>query len=481
MGKQPIATINIIDAVHCEANHHAKKFFLESIEYKDITYQKKSWARGPTGKPTIVPGYSKEITKHLITGGRARKGLFFTGLLPRIQKHLRVNGHAKNVEILGLLEKLKPYTRKPILPGITFRKDQSQAIRLVFRKQRGIIVFPTGSGKTIIAAGIIKAFCKSRTLFLCHTLDLVKQTSDEFTKFGINHQILSGKNNVDWESISSYEDAVLISTIQSFTKLQPELYMTLFDLVIVDEVHHAAKEESQYGKVLTQLLSPVRIGLTATLPTNGYQRLVVEGFFGPVLKELTPDEGFEIGILAKPRVRLFPVPYELSRVNKLNPATYNAFYNACIVNNTTRNAMIVDLTRRRIKHARSVLIMVDKIEHGKILQAMFYEIGIDAPFVEGVRDAEFRKKVKSRMIAKSLHAAICTKVWKEGINIPVLNTILRAEGLKEEKGVKQSMGRGLRVTAGKKRIELIDFLDPYRYLAEHSIARYRIYYELKWL
>jgi len=53
--------------------------------------------------------------------------------------------------------------------------------------------------------------------------------------------------------------------------------------------------------------------------------------------------------------------------------------------------------------------------------------------------------------------------------------------MKERKKVIQSMGRGLRTYPGKDEILLIDFLDPYRYIAEHSILRVQVYNEMGWL
>jgi superfamily II DNA or RNA helicase len=68
----------------------------------------------------------------------------------------------------------------------------------------------------------------------------------------------------------------------------------------------------------------------------------------------------------------------------------------------------------------------------------------------------------------------------EGINIPNLRRIVYAAGMKEQKRVLQAMGRGLRVTDTKETITLVDFLDPYKYISQHSILRVQIYNEQKW-
>jgi len=92
-----------------------------------------------------------------------------------------------------------------------------------------------------------------------------------------------------------------------------------------------------------------------------------------------------------------------------------------------------------------------------------------------------RIKVKKQLLDKEIYIVICTRVWKEGINIPTLDHVILASGMKDEKQVIQALGRGLRVTEKKTRVKLTDFLDPYRFLSEHSIARLHIYRRNKWM
>ena len=106
---------------------------------------------------------------------------------------------------------------------------------------------------------------------------------------------------------------------------------------------------------------------------------------------------------------------------------------------------------------------------------------IEIPFVHGGTDRLIRLKTKEYLEAKKLKIVICSRVWREGINIPSLNCIINGCGYKEEKGIIQAIGRGLRITKNKKTVILIDFLDPYPYLAEHAIARVQTYIKQKWM
>jgi superfamily II DNA or RNA helicase len=63
------------------------------------------------------------------------------------------------------------------------------------------------------------------------------------------------------------------------------------------------------------------------------------------------------------------------------------------------------------------------------------------------------------------------------VNIPSLDCVIFASGGKSDIATLQGIGRGLRTTDEKKTFVIVDFLDPYRFLAQHTIQRLRIYVE----
>ena len=484
MGKnimKPIITI--LDNVHCRANKYAREIILPFLSYKSAVYKPGRWVqetsfKGKKTKRVKAYGGVEEKTSYLITGRKGTSGLFYTGLLPRIKKACE-NKNIK-IEIKGVQDKIKPKYKEPKLEGITFRKDQLKTIRKMAIKQRGRVVAPTGSGKTILALGFMSMFQQLRILFLCHTKDLLVQTCEELEKFGFDYFQLGGGKKISWTSLDGYNSIVLVSTIQSFSKAPNHYKMTYFDAVIVDEGHHASKENSQYGKLMSGNLAPIRISLTATVPTKEHEIIVNEGLFGPTIAELTVEDGIKIGIIAKPKVNLICVPYSINTDKKCGNK-YAGYYQYGIVKNEYRNRLIVSLVIDSIKKNEVVLIIVDKIEHGETLKKMLKSNKVHASFVKGDMDRVARQSIKKEMKSEKKMVAICTKVWKEGINIPALRHVIYAAGMKEEKGIKQAMGRGLRVTKNKNEIKLTDFMDPYKYIAEHSVLRYGIYQKLGWL
>ncbi len=461
MGK-PI--IKICDAVHCKANKHARPLILKSLAYKEVVMK-----RGKYGKRE-----QQVVKSHLITGRKGTAGHFLTGLLPRVVEKTK-----HKIIVTGSEEELLA-TGRPTVKGITFRPDQKKALRAVKKNNRGIIVFPTGSGKTIIALGITSMFKKSRHLFLVHTTDLLNQSYEEYGKRFKNVWVLGGGHKgFNWDEIKKSKYPIVISTVQSFSKFDPSEYIDFFDITIVDEVHHVNAKNSQYGKIMQHNLSPRRYGLTATVPTSQKESLVNEGFFGKKIAELSLEEGIKLGIIAKPKLSLISVPYN-PQIN-VKCSSFKDYYDKAIVANRVRNDLTVKAAMRSMKKDKIVLIIIERKEHGKRLKKLFKRNHLRVPFVFGDTKPARRNKIKNKLKSGELKCAICSKVWKEGINIPSLNHIIYAVGLKEEKAVLQGIGRGLRTTEDKDIIQLTDFLDPYRFLAEHSIKRLHVYNSRGWV
>ena len=126
-------------------------------------------------------------------------------------------------------------------------------------------------------------------------------------------------------------------------------------------------------------------------------------------------------------------------------------------------------------------IIIEKTEHGNILKNMFESKKIKCIFVYGDTSKEKRDSVKNKIQDKKIKVVICSRIWKEGINIPSLNNVINAFGMSGEIATLQTIGRGLRIYKNKKTICLVDFLDPYQYLAQHAILRIQTYQKQGWI
>jgi superfamily II DNA or RNA helicase len=400
---------------------------------------------------------------------------FFRGHLDRVLQYLQNKNVKVEVDYSGNLHiPQEPYK----LNGIQFRPDQIDLMNnaIMYQEQNGVIVAPTGTGKTILQMGIRSAFPKHRALILAHTIDIVQQTVDEFLKFGFDdvQQIGGGK-----QYKGEFGETV-VSTIQSFKKIDIDDWIDQFPVLIIDEAHHVTKFDGGYAKVLRYILSPVKIGFTATLPTQEEAEMALEGLVGPVVGEQTINEATDLGILAEPHIKLLKSPYD-SYTRSLN--RYPEVYEDGIINNEKRNRIIVDTILMHKVIGDISLIFVNRIEHGKNLVELFKTEGsCYVPFVRGDMKPTERKNIKQSLIEGKRKVVIATTAWKEGINIPSLNVVFNAGGGKDELPVLQAIGRGLRRTDKKDKVTIYDFFDPsHFYLISHFGERVTLYMENGWL
>jgi len=169
--------------------------------------------------------------------------------------------------------------------------------------KQGVVVLPTGAGKTYVAFGAIARLNKDRiaspapTFIVVPTLDLVDQWIAELRRF-FNTEIgeYTGRIKIPAPiTVATYDSAYI----------HAEHLGNRFKFLVVDEVHHLPAES--YRRIAQAFVAPYRLGLTAT-----YER---EDELHEILPELLGGKVFELGAkelageyLAEYEVRTFKLP-----------------------------------------------------------------------------------------------------------------------------------------------------------------------------
>jgi superfamily II DNA or RNA helicase len=203
----------------------------------------------------------------------------------------------------------------------------------------------------------------------------------------------------------------------------------------------------------------------------------LEGLIGPVIDELTFKEAMDIGILAAPDVRLIPV----EAYTDYETRTYADIYDKAIVNNKDRNRLVLKEIKSLNREGLTTLTYVQKIEHIRNLLAMAEEMDVSLIDVQGKVDSETRLDIKHKLERKEIQNVVSTVVWREGINVKSLNSIIIAGGGKNEKDLIQACGRGARKDEGKNEFVIVDFVDSAKYLSQHFCERLKTYVKKGWL
>jgi len=101
--------------------------------------------------------------------------------------------------------------------------------------------------------------------------------------------------------------------------------------------------------------------------------------------------------------------------------------------------------------------------------------------VQGKVGSETRLDIKQKLESKEIQNVVSTVVWREGINVKSLNSIIIAGGGKNEKDLIQACGRGARKDEGKDEFVIVDFVDSAKYLSQHFCERLKTYIKKGWL
>lgn len=488
-----ISILDPVDAQVEEASKEELKWLKGLLSYKAEFYRRKQFG-----------GELKTYRATLVVKPKGKRPFFPVGFLPRI--HIAAKRDNIVVDVSGILPRLEP-SNKPVVDGKTLRPDQLRLINTAIKQQRGVLVAPTGSGKTVLLMGLLACFPRSKFLIVTHSTDIVSQTMEELRVHGFQG-VCKPKNGMLLGRIGVATRQALVGQVCVFcsgeefkrdkknkswickkcgknskkrdTKVK-SLYrewMRDLSIMIIDEVHLFGGQDSQYSTILRSTLAPIRIGLTGTAPKNEQIAMTLEGALSGIIGEVTHEEARDVDILAEVKLELLPVPYR-SALRKHD--TYRDILREGLIENRSRNKLIIEKAKELVERGLTVLIFINQLEHGDCLVEMAELLDFYAPFLEGATSGKMRAAAKKALMEGRLKCIISSKIWREGVNIPNLGAVILAQGGKAELSTLQSIGRGLRRVEGKKYAVIVDCLDPYPYLSSHTVQRLSIYQQMGWL
>lgn len=349
---------------------------------------------------------------------------------------------------------------------------QEEAVNAMIAAKYGILQSAAGSGKTQMGIALAVKI-KRRTLWLCHTLDLIRQ-SKERAELYMSEDLIGTIT----EGKVSLGKGITFATIQTMCKLDLPQYRDYWDCIITDEVHRVSGSPTavtQYQMVLNSLSARHKYGLSATVHRADGMIQATYALVGKVAYQV-PDEAVADKIM---KVGIYPVGtgIEISREALNTDGTLN--YTKLITyltGNRTRNELIASCIERRPS-----LILSDRLNHLEELMSLLPEdMQKDAVMVSGKMTSKAGKAKREQAISdmrsgRKKYLFATYSLAKEGLDIPCLERLYMATPQKDYAIVTQSIGRIARTFDGKADPIAYDFVDNIGYLVKSYKKRCSTY------
>lgn len=333
---------------------------------------------------------------------------------------------------------------------------------------RGVVVLPTGSGKSHVALMAIDDRRRS-ALVVAPTLDLVRQWYDLLrTSFGVDVGVIGGgEHALRPLTVTTYDSAYL----------HMEHIGARFGLVVFDECHHLPGQTYALGA--EHCLAPYRLGLSATPERTDGRELVLESLVGPVVyrKDIVELSGSYLADYETVRVSVELSPEERAE-HDAERALYLAFVRkhgikmgsprgfGDFLMRTARTAegqRALKAYRRQRElafaapgklHAVAQLLHLHRRERSIIFtedNATAYRVArrFLVPIITHQTKVKERSEILERLARGEYGSVVTSKVLNEGVDVPDASVAMVISGSGSVREHVQRLGRILRRRDGK--------------------------------
>lgn len=335
------------------------------------------------------------------------------------------------------------------LRGYQRRAEDAVLAAFASGKRRVLLAEPTGSGKTCQAAHMIDdwAMDGKRVLFVAHRREIVNQAYQTCIDWGVPYAALSVIMSGDpRENLSAQVQ------IASKDTLARRRVPDNFDVVVVDEAHHAAADS--YMRLLLRNRRAVLLGMTATPYRLDGRGLKIA--FDELVVGATPSQLIRDGHLAKPRIFTVPkaeatmMAAALREVRRVS----GDFQVGALSKAMRANRLVGNIPDHWEKHSdgRPTVVYAVDIEHAKRIAKAFRKRGVRVELVTGNTDTDERGDIvgdkssgkRGRLATGETQVVVNCMVLTEGWDCPEAKCIILARPTWSLSLFIQMCGRGLR-------------------------------------
>ncbi|HRI93328.1 MAG TPA: DUF3427 domain-containing protein [Accumulibacter sp.] len=334
-------------------------------------------------------------------------------------------------------------------------------------RSRNLLVAATGTGKTVVAAFDYRNTCRieggrPRLLFVAHREEILRQAMRTYREvlrdpeFG---DLLTGSHQPEsWNH--------LFATIDSVTSR--DLVATVgadhWHTVVVDECHRLAA--NRFDTFAKAVRPSVLLGLTATPERSDGQPIAP--YFdsrpdGSPAVELRLWHALDLQLLAPFEYYACDDSTDFSEVPWDMPGEREAVDNL-VTGNDVRAKLVINEWRRLASDSRQsrAIVFCVSVAHAEFMTDWLEHAGLPAACVVGTTAPEERRRAPQRLLSGEVCALVTVDLYNEGIDLPMVDTLLLLRPTQSPVLFQQQIGRGLRLAPGKESCLVLDFVGQHR-------------------
>ena len=317
----------------------------------------------------------------------------------------------------------------------------ADACKALDKHKNTIVVAPTGAGKTIMLSALVGKRFKNgdKVLVLQHRDELVDQNKSKFER--INDRITTSIVN---GTIKEWHGDAVFSMVQTISRENNLEKRPTFDMVVVDESHHAAAET--YVRVIDAVKADNPdaqiVGFTAT-PNRGDGK-GLRKVFNNCAHQIEITTLIREGFLVPPRSYTMDlgVSEQLQNVS-MKGKEYDMHEVEAIMNSEVLNKRVVE-EWKKLAGDRKTVVFCSTIRHAEDLLEEFVKGDVNAKMVTGETPKDERAETLHGLAYGDVQVVVNVAVLTEGFDAPPVSCIVLTRPCSQKGTMVQMIGRGLR-------------------------------------
>lgn len=311
--------------------------------------------------------------------------------------------------------------------------------------RHGVIVIPTGGGKTILSLAMVAGAIEKgrRALFVADRRVLVKQAARAADTAGVPCGIVMRDAGYGWVDRSAPLQVVSKDSLVSWLK-RPDFELPPADLIVVDEAHKSIAET--WAALRAAYPDAWEVGLTATPARADGRGLGRRYQF--MVQPTTYAELQGLGVLVRPECFEPKGQTVAGKAKKPSKATL------------TGNA--VEQWRAYADGLRT-FVFCSGVDHSLAVRDQYRAAGVKAEHVDASTPDEERDRILTALADGTVQVVCNCAVLRYGVDVPAVECCQILCGMSSLVDYRQSVGRVLRKSPGKTRAVVLDHAGAVRY------------------